>query len=138
LIQYALAIDRINEQLAYMYQPFHPAILRMIQQVVKAAKAAGIEVALCGEMAGDPFCAFILLGLGIDELSMNAMSIPMVKKIIRSISMEEAMNDMQDIFQLDTAKEVREFIIKKVEPLIPDLVEEGFYLRTSVNNSIHY
>jgi predicted nucleic acid-binding protein len=52
--------------------------------------------------------------------------------------MEEAMNDMQDIFQLDTAKEVREFIIKKVEPLIPDLVEEGFYLRTSVNNSIHY
>jgi phosphotransferase system enzyme I (PtsI) len=78
LIQYALAIDRINEQLAYMYQPFHPAILRMIRQVVKAAKAAGIEVALCGEMAGDPFCAFILLGLGIDELSMNAMSIPMV------------------------------------------------------------
>lgn len=138
LIQYTLAIDRINEQLAYMYQPFHPAILRMIQQVVMAAKGAGIKVSLCGEMAGDPFFAFILLGLGIDELSMNAMSIPMVKKIIRSISMEEAITDTQDIFQLDTAKEVREFIIKKVEHLIPDLVEEGFYLRTSVNNSIRY
>jgi phosphotransferase system enzyme I (PtsI) len=138
LIQYALAIDRVNEQLAYMYQPFHPAILRMIQQVVMAAKGAGIKLSLCGEMAGDPFCAFILLGLGIDELSMNAMSIPMVKKIIRSISMEEAITDTQDIFQLDTAKEIRELIIKKVEHLIPDLVEEGFYLRTSVNNSIRY
>ena len=136
LIQYALAIDRVNEHLAYMYQPFHPAILRMIQQVVKAAKDAGIKVALCGEMAGDPFCATILLGLGIDELSMNAVSIPLVKKIIRSISLKEALSDLEDIFQFDTAKEVREFIIEKMEPLIPDEIEKDFYLKTSAKNSI--
>jgi len=136
LIQYALAIDRVNEHLAYMYQPFHPAILRMIRQVVKAGKEAGIKVALCGEMAGDPYCAAILIGLGIDELSMNAVSIPLVKKIIRSISMKEARSDLEDIFQFDTAKKVREFIIEKVDPLIPDEIEKDFYLKTSAKNSI--
>jgi len=136
LIQYALAIDRVNEHLAYMYQPYHPAILRMIRQVIKAAKDVGIKVALCGEMAGDPFCTAILLGLGIDELSMNAVSIPLVKKIIRSISMKEAMSDLKDIFQFETAKEVREFIIEKMEPLIPDEIEKDFYLKTSAKNSI--
>ena len=106
LIQYALAIDRINEHVAYMYQPFHPAVIRMIQQVVLSARVAGIKVALCGEMAGDPLCSFILLGLGIEELSMNAGGIPMVKKIIRSISMEEVRADVQHILQFDTATKV--------------------------------
>jgi len=127
LIQYALAIDRINEHVAYMYQPFHPAILRMIQQVVGVAKSKGIKVSLCGEMAGDPLCAFILLGLGIEALSMNAGAIPMVKKIIRSISMGEARADLEELFQLDTAKEVRELVIKKMKPLFPDSEEKGLY-----------
>ena len=112
LIQYALAIDRINEHVAYMYQPFHPAILRMIKHVVLAAKNAGIKVALCGEMAGDPLCVFILVGMGIDELSMNAQSIPIIKTVIRSISMKEAQADLEHIMQLETAKEVRKFIVK--------------------------
>jgi phosphotransferase system enzyme I (PtsI) len=131
LIQYALAIDRINEHVAYMYQPFHPAILKMIQHVVMAAKNAGIEVALCGEMAGDPLCVFILVGLGLDELSMNAQSIPMIKKIIRSISMKEAQADLEHIMQLDTAKEVRKFIVKKMKPLISELDEKGYYIKVS-------
>ncbi|MFC1824026.1 phosphoenolpyruvate--protein phosphotransferase, partial [Thermodesulfobacteriota bacterium] len=96
LIQYALAIDRVNEHVASLYEPFHPAILRMIHQVANAAKEADIKVALCGEMAGDPLCAFILLGLGINELSMNAWNIPIIKKLIRSISMEEARSLLQD------------------------------------------
>jgi len=113
LIQYALAIDRINEHVAYMYQPFHPAILRMIRQVTLAAGEAGIDVSLCGEMAGDPACAGLLVGLGLRELSMNASSIPGVKEAIRSLSAEEAVADIEEIFKLSTSQEVREFMNRK-------------------------
>lgn len=129
LIQYALAIDRVNEHVAYMYQPFHPAILKMIQQVVDASKRAGIKVALCGEMAGDPFCTIILVGIGLDELSMNAQSIPMIKRIIRSISMKEARVDLEHVMQLETAEDVRKYIVNRMKPLISVLDEKGYYLR---------
>jgi len=121
LIQYALGIDRINEHVAYMYQPFHPAILRMIQKVVNAARDAGIGVSLCGQMAGDPFCVPILLGLGIDELSMNARTIPLIKMIIRSLSMEEARADFENVMRLNTAREVRTYISERMKILVPEL-----------------
>jgi phosphotransferase system enzyme I (PtsI) len=121
LIQYALAIDRVNEHVAFMYQPFHPAIIRMILQVIKAAKQAGIKVALCGEMAGDPLCTSVLLAMGIDELSLNAGGIPMIKKVIRSLSLEQAKTDLRKIIKLDTASQVREFIMKKMKPLLDEL-----------------
>ena len=127
LIQYALAIDRTNECVAPMYQPFHPAILRMIRQVVRAARRSGIEVALCGEMAADPLCSFILLGLGIDELSMNPGYIPVVKQIIRLMSMKDAKEYLEEVLLLDTANKVREFIARKMSSLIPDLDDQGFY-----------
>ncbi len=123
LIQYALAIDRGNEHVAYMYKPFHPAILRMIQQAVKAANNAGIPVALCGEMAADPLCAFVLLGLDIEGLSMNAGGIPGIKKIIRSISIKDSKAALKQIFKLETAEEVREYISTKVAALLPDFEE---------------
>jgi phosphotransferase system enzyme I (PtsI) len=126
LIQYALAIDRVNELVAYMYQPFHPAILRMIRQVVQAAKAAGIRVALCGEMAGDPLCTLILTALGFDELSLNSGGIPMIKKIIRSLSLEKARAELQEIFQQDTASKVRELVLNKMRGLIPELDKKLF------------
>jgi phosphotransferase system enzyme I (PtsI) len=129
LIQYALAIDRINEHVAYMYQPFHPAILRMIQQVVSAAKNRRIKVALCGEMAGDPLCAACLLGMGIDELSLNAWSIPVIKKVIRSISMNDAKADLKEILKLDTATKVRDRIVEKMRALVLDLEADIFYGR---------
>ena len=131
LIQYALAIDRVNEHVAYMYQPFHPAILRMIQQVVRAAKNAGIKVALCGEMAGDPLCTIILVGIGLDELSMNALSIPIIKSIIRAISLKESQADLERIMQLETAEDVRKYIAKRMKPLISVLDEKGYYIRVS-------
>ena len=126
LIQYALAIDRINEHVAYLYQPFHPAILKMIQQVVNAGKEAGIRVSLCGEMAGDPLCVTTLLGLGIDELSMNARSIPLIKKIVQSISIEDARADFQNVIQLSTATEVRSYIVDQMKRLVPELDEKGY------------
>jgi phosphotransferase system enzyme I (PtsI) len=131
LIQYALAIDRGNEHVAHLYEPFHPAILRMIQQVVIAAKSAGIKVALCGEMAGDPLCTIILVGIGLDELSMNAQSIPIIKQIIRAISMKEAQADLERIMQMETALEVRKYIVKRMKPLIAVLDKKGYYIRVS-------
>ena len=128
LIQYALAIDRINEHVAYMYQPFHPAILRMILQVVTAARNAGIEVSLCGEMAGDPLCVSILLGIGLDGLSMNARAIPLIKKIIRAIPMEQARADLKNILLLNTAKEVRTYILEQTRRMFPELEEKGYLL----------
>ncbi|MFZ0448103.1 MAG: phosphoenolpyruvate--protein phosphotransferase [Desulfatiglandaceae bacterium] len=129
LIQFALAIDRVNEHVAFMYQPFHPAILRMIRQVVQEARKAGIQVSLCGEMAGDPLCIPILLALGLDELSMNARAIPMIKNIIRSISLEEARRDFDRVIRLNTAREVRAYLLKRMKKLIPELDEKG-YLRS--------
>lgn len=128
LIQYALAIDRINEHVAYMYEPFHPAILKMIRQVVSAAKDAGIEVALCGEMAGDPLCVSILLGIGIDRLSMNARAIPLIKKMVRAIPLERAKADLKKIMALNTAKEVRAYILEGTKRMFPELEEKGYLL----------
>ena len=126
LIQYALAIDRVNENVAYMYQPFHPALLRMIRQVVHAAKNAGIGVSVCGEMAGDPLCVCLLLSLGIEELSMNARTIPLIKKVIRSISIEESRADFENVLKLGTAKEVLAHVSYRMKSLLPELGEKGY------------
>ncbi|MBN1627201.1 MAG: phosphoenolpyruvate--protein phosphotransferase [Deltaproteobacteria bacterium] len=123
LIQYALAVDRVNEHVAFMYEPYHPAVIRMIMQTVKAARDAGIEVALCGEMAGDPMCAPILLGIGIDELSMNSGTIPLIKKVIRGVSRKEAIEDLNHILGLTTAQEVRSFIEKNADRFLPYIKE---------------
>ncbi len=128
LIQYALAIDRVNEHVAYMYQPFHPAILRMIQQVVRAARNAKIGVSLCGEMAGDPLCTALLLGLGVNELSMNARTMPLIKKIIRSLSYKKVCSDLENVMALQTAEEVRIHILQRMAPLLPELEADGFLL----------
>ena len=89
LIQYSLAIDRGNQYVAHMYEPLHPAVLRMIKQTVDAGHQQGIEVAMCGEMAGDPMCAAVLLGLGLDELSMRPSAIPHVRRLLRESGYQE-------------------------------------------------
>ncbi len=134
LIQYALAIDRDNEHVAYLFQPFHPAILRMIEYVVRAGKHAGISVSLCGEMAGDPLCIPLLLGLGLDELSMNARVIPLIKSVIRSITMEEARTDFMNVMRFNTAKEVRAYALDRAKSLVPELGEKG-YLQNYFENA---
>jgi phosphoenolpyruvate-protein phosphotransferase (PTS system enzyme I) len=128
LIQYTLAIDRSNENVAYMYEPYHPAVIRMIMQIVKAAHNAGIEVSLCGEMAGDPFCIPILLGMGINELSLTATGIPQLKKLIRSLSRAEAEKDLENILKLKTSEEVRKYIHTITKDYLPDINGNGFKL----------
>lgn len=90
LIQYSLAIDRLNDRIAHLYEPTHPAVLRLIQLTVEAAREKGIWVGVCGEMAGDPVLVPLLLGLGVDELSVAASSVPRVKHLVRACRMNDA------------------------------------------------
>lgn len=90
LIQYTLAVDRVNENVANLYEPLHPAILKLIKKIIEEGHKAKIDVGMCGEMAGDPYYAPILLGFGLDEFSVSAVQIPKIKKVIRSISLAEA------------------------------------------------
>jgi phosphotransferase system enzyme I (PtsI) len=109
LIQYSLAVDRTNEKVAYLYEPSHPAVLRLIKNIIDAAHAAHIDVGMCGEMAGEPYLALILLGLGLDEFSMPPQMIPEIKYIIRSISLSESHEIAHNAMQLLTSKEVEDY-----------------------------
>ncbi|MFW5695006.1 MAG: phosphoenolpyruvate--protein phosphotransferase [Alkalispirochaeta sp.] len=106
LIQYTIAVDRGNERTAYLYQPFHPGVLRLIKMVIDNAHQEGLSVAMCGEMAGDPLATVVLLGLGLDEFSMGAVGIPEVKRIIRSVSLSDAEELAGNIMELRTAEEI--------------------------------
>jgi len=114
LIQYSLAIDRTNEHLSPLYEPLHPAVLRSLKMVVDAAHAAGIDSCICGEMAGESEYLPILLGLGFDELSMNAVSILRVKKILRRCSNSEAQSLVARALEFSTAQEVEQFLKNEI------------------------
>ena len=110
LIQYSMAVDRTNKDVAHLYNPLHPAILRMLKFVSDAAKDHNIQLFMCGEMAGDPFNLPILLGLGIDELSMNPQSIPMAKNVIRSLSAAEIRPFLEEVLLQTTAGDVENLV----------------------------
>jgi len=119
LIQYTLAIDRVNEKTAHLYEPAHPAVLKMIQKTIDAGHNEGIHVALCGEMASDPLFAFLLLGMGIDEFSMSAASILTVKRMIRSVKLQDAQRVAYEAMQLATGQEVEEFVDIQLRKFLP-------------------
>jgi phosphotransferase system enzyme I (PtsI) len=120
LIEYTMAVDRVNEYVSYLYEPLHPSLLRLIGSVAKAADDAGIPVTVCGEMAGEPMIAPVLLGLGIRELSMSAVSVPEVKATIRAMNIEDTQLLVKRIDRLSTAAEVRamvsDFVFGLTEP----------------------
>lgn len=122
LIQYSLAVDRINEKIAYLYEPTHPAVLRLIKGVIEAGHREGIWVGICGEMAAEPALTLILLGMGLDEFSMSAVALPEVKKIIRSITLKEAKKLVKQVLTLSTTEEVGECARKKLLEIAPDIV----------------
>ena len=106
LIQYTMAVDRGNEKIASLYQPWHPSVWRLMKLTIDNAKTAGIPVSVCGEVASDPAAALLLMALGIDELSMGAFSIPAVKRIIRSVSTEQATALLDAVLQLESGLDV--------------------------------
>jgi phosphotransferase system enzyme I (PtsI) len=132
LIQYALAIDRGNKQVADMYQPLHPAVLRMIIQAVDAAREADIAVAMCGEMAGDPLYLPILLGLGVSELSMNAMAIPVIKHVIRQLTFKEARDMTLQALHMPTVEEVNDYVSREMRQRFPEIFRFGSALAGAI------
>ncbi|GFP25343.1 phosphotransferase system, enzyme I, PtsI [Candidatus Hakubella thermalkaliphila] len=128
LIQYTLACDRTNERVAFLYQPLHPAVLRLIRGVIDAAHVAGRWVGMCGEMAGQEEAVPILLGLGLDEFSMTSSAIPTVKRIIRSLSLTEAREIADRALRLSTTEEIQVYVKEVLQRLAgeEEKNEEGF------------
>jgi phosphotransferase system enzyme I (PtsI) len=107
LVQYTLAVDRGNERVNYLNEPFHPAALRLIKTTIDAAHEKGIKAAMCGEFAGNPEATCLLLGLGLDEFSMAASSIPRIKEIIRGANMEACKTLAEEALRGRSIAEVR-------------------------------
>jgi phosphotransferase system enzyme I (PtsI) len=123
LIQYLLAVDRNNDHLSYLYDPMHPIIIRTMKNIVDKAHEVGVKVGLCGEMASDPQYSILLLGLGLDELSMIPASIPLIKQILRSIRYADAREIFEHAVTLATAQEINEYLLEKTNQFFPS----GFF-----------
>ncbi len=121
LIQYTLAIDRVNEKTAYLYEPGHPAVLKLIQKAIEAGHQSKIKVGLCGEMSSEPVLAFLLLGLDLDEFSMSPLNILQIKKLIRSVRYIDAQELAQRALGLSTGKEVEELSQSRLKELAPHI-----------------
>ena len=121
LIQYCLAVDRGNEYVAYLYDPLHPAILRALKTTCDAANEAGIDVCMCGEMAGEPLYTMVLIGLGLHELSMNPACVPRVKRVLRQISKRDGEALVNRLLALPTSKDVSAAIDREMRARLPEI-----------------
>ena len=115
LVQYTLSVDRVNPNVHYLYNHFHPAVLQLIHRTIKAANDHGIWAGMCGEMASDPYAAVILMAMGINELSMSAPSIPRVKEMIRSVTFEEAKGHLAKVMEMETGEQVLKYLQEAME-----------------------
>lgn len=122
LVQYALAVDRSNEKVAYLYQPAHPAILKLIKKTVDAAKENGIWVGICGEMAGDPRYIPLLVGMGVHELSMSPSSIGQIRRLVRKLYLHDAEKLLTRALQASTEDEVLDITENLLYELAPDIM----------------
>jgi phosphoenolpyruvate-protein phosphotransferase (PTS system enzyme I) len=110
LIQYTLAVDRGNEKVAYLYEPFHPGVLRLIRTTIESARARGIPVGMCGELAGDPLATVVLLGLGLDSFSMGPIGIPLIKRIVRSVGILQAEELVRVLMPMRSGREIEQAV----------------------------
>jgi len=118
LIQYAMAADRGNEKIAHLYQPAHPAILRLLKHVIDVGHSMGIPVAMCGEMAGDIHYTQLLLGMGLDQFSMGPVAIPQVKQVIRSVTYKATKELVEKVLKCSTQEEVKKILDKANKPFL--------------------
>ncbi|MGM0577207.1 MAG: phosphoenolpyruvate--protein phosphotransferase [Myxococcota bacterium] len=122
LIQYTLAISRDDPSLEYLYHPLHPAMVRLLQMIARAGRAARIDVAMCGKMAGDPRYSLVLVALGFNELSMNAASIPLVKEVIRRTPRSQAVSLLQKIIGMSSVAEISDYVDSYMVEYFSDIV----------------
>ena len=120
LVQYTLAVDRVNERVAPLYKPAHPAVLRLLKQVIQAGHDAGIRVNLCGEMSGDPVYTMLLLGLGLRSMSASPFAIPEIKKVIRSVSMDEVREVTEKALAMDDPDQTLAFLTERTRQILPE------------------
>jgi len=113
LTQYTMAVDRGNEKVSYLHDPLNPAVLRLIRMTIEAAGTAGIDVGLCGEMGGDPAAAALLVGLGLSELSMSAVSIPAVKRLLLSLDLAEMKDIAAQVMRMGNPSQAAHFLATK-------------------------
>jgi phosphotransferase system enzyme I (PtsI) len=122
LVQYTLAADRNNETVASLYSPGDPAVLRLIDNVVKAADKANIAVTVCGEMSGEPQYTMLLLGMGLRQLSVTPHSIPEIKKLIRSVTIPDCVAVAQEAMRLETARDVNSYLREQTRRILPEVM----------------
>ncbi|HBA83738.1 MAG TPA: phosphoenolpyruvate--protein phosphotransferase [Verrucomicrobia bacterium] len=123
LVQYTLAVDRVNERIAYLYEPTHPAIMRLIKHTIDVGHEHDVWTGICGEMAGNPLMAPLLVGLGVDELSVSPTMVPLVKDAIRSIRYSQAEDLARAALASECAKDVLELCRKLTEEVAPEILE---------------
>lgn len=123
LIQYSLAVDRANEKVAYLYQPAHPAVLKLIKTIIEGAKKNKIWVGMCGEMSSEPTLAFLLLGLGLDEFSMPPPQVLKIKELIQRVKFADAKTAAQKAMSLSTAGEIEKYLKSKLRKIL----DKDFY-----------
>jgi phosphotransferase system enzyme I (PtsI) len=122
LIQYTLAADRNNETVASLYSPGDPAVLRLLDQVIKAALKYGVGVNVCGEMSGEPLYTLLLLGLGFRQLSVTPHNIPEIKKMIRSVTVDRSVAVAQEAMRLETARDVNNYLREQTRRILPEVM----------------
>lgn len=120
LIQYSLGIDRTNHHVSYLYQPLHPAVVRSIKYVVDAGHRAGIEVSLCGEVASDPYCLPILMGMEIDSISLTPQAIPGIKRILRQLKMPECKQLLREVLGCRTVGRINKLVTENIFKKYPE------------------
>jgi phosphotransferase system enzyme I (PtsP) len=124
LIQYLLAADRNNPKVAHLYEAFHPAVVSAISEIVNVARAADKEVDICGEMASDPLATLLLVGMGLDELSLSPLFIPVVRKLVREVDYQTARSIARETLQMASVQEVKGYLIERYRDLgLMNLVE---------------
>ncbi|MDZ4741991.1 MAG: phosphoenolpyruvate--protein phosphotransferase [Verrucomicrobiota bacterium] len=123
LIQYSIAVDRVNERIAYLYEPTHPAILKLIKITTEAAHKKGIWCGICGEMGGEIYLTPLLIGLGIDEISTGSIQVPFIKQAIRSFNFSEAQKLADDVMQMDDPDDILNYCKEFAQNHYPKLLE---------------